>query len=376
MTSWKRGSAAVLLPFLCTFAGSAEAWAQTSTAPGPAAPGPVAPARPPAAAQPPAPPPSTPGPSPAPAAPPAAAEPSAPPDEATRASARTAYEEGTRLFEAGDFAGAYTQFKAANELVPAPHAQYYMALSLDRQGQGYEAALAYEQLLQDPELERIGQARVEEVRARHFELVKQHVGQLKLQTVPPATISVDGEPQGQTPVALKLRPGTHQLLLEADGYQTEQVEVAIAPGRTLDETLELQPVPPPAPPPPPVAAPSAPPPPPAVEQRSLVPAYVLLGLTAVSAGVGAYYGVKALSAHNDYEDQPTDARADDVERYQLITDVALGAALTFGITSVVVLLDRGSSEKPATAAAAPRRQLSLTPYATPWSAGAAAKITF
>jgi hypothetical protein len=303
---------------------------------------------------------------------PSDAAPAAAPTEEARAAARTAYQEGEKAFATGDFATAVAKFKQAHELLPTPHTAYWIAVSLDRQKLHADAALAYEALLADADAARIGDERLSQVRTRHEELSKLVYGQLALTTVPSARITVDGEAKGQTPVELRLRTGVHQLTLEADGYLTEQVELKIVPGQTLSDTLELKPVPKP-PAPPPAATPAAPAPR-AAPERSLVPGYVMLGLTAASAGAGAYFGIRALSSKSDFDDAPTESTADDVERFQMLSDVAFGAALTFGITAVVFLTSSPSAAaKPSPSESA---RLSLTPMASRHGGGAAARFRF
>lgn len=307
--------------------------------------------------------------SPAPAEAPAATD-----DADTRAAARNAYQAGEQLFNSGDYAAAAERFQEADRLLPVPHAKYWLALSLDKGGKGFEAYGVYDQLLVDPALSRIGEERIAEVRTRHAELRKTAVGQLKLNTVPSAKVAVDGEPKGNTPIAVLLRPGAHKLLLEAEGYLTEEVDVDIAPGAALEDTLELRPVPPPAAPPAPapVAPPAAPAPKP--EARSSAPGYVLLGLTAVSAGVGGFFGVRALQQKSDYDDNPTDSQADDVEKSQLVSDIGFGAALTFGISTLVYFLyEPGPERAPAAARVQP---FAITPFASERGGGASARVTF
>lgn len=114
----------------------------------------------------------------------------------------------------------------------------------------------------------------------------------------------------------------------------------------------------------------------------MVPAYVTLGIAAVSAGTGTYFGIRALSAKSDYEDHPTTSKADDVENNALIADMAFGVAITLGVTGIVLLTAPDDTEQPPAAAQAGRTQrpararLVVAPFASPQAAGAGALLSF
>ncbi len=77
----------------------------------------------------------------------------------------------------------------------------------------------------------------------------------------------------------------------------------------------------------------------------MVPAFVTLGIAAAGAAVGTVFGLQALSAKSDFEDNPTTDAADDTERNALIADMAFGVAITLGVTGIVLLTS--SDEVPA-----------------------------
>jgi hypothetical protein len=81
-----------------------------------------------------------------------------------------------------------------------------------------------------------------------------------------------------------------------------------------------------------------------------VPAYVTGGLAIVAAGVGTVFGIMTLSDKSDFDKNPTTSTADNGDTHALITDMAFGVALTFGVTSAVLFLTK--DEPPATSSAA------------------------
>jgi hypothetical protein len=271
------------------------------------------------------------------------------PDKKTRDAARKAYAQGEKAFAAGDYVAAYDSFKTANVLIPAPHAAYWMAKSLDKQDKPADAVAAYELFLADPDASRVGEEKLADAKARLAELKLAMVAEISVVTVPlGAVVLVDGNPEpGTTPLTVKLPPGPHKLTISANGYETKDVNIEAKAGDKLEQKIELAVKPPPpaeAPPPPPAPVVTAPPPPPP-EKRSLVPAFVTLGIAAAGATVGTIFGLQALSANSDYDDNPTTDAADDAERNALISDMAFGVAITLGVTGIVLLTS--SDEAPA-----------------------------
>lgn len=306
------------------------------------------------------------------------------PDKKTKDAARKAYGEGEKAFNAGKYEDAYAGFSKAYGLIPTPHAEYWIAATLDKQGKDKEALEAYEKFLGNPGAAKVGDDKVADAKKRVEELKSKMTGEVSLSTVPPgATVTVDGAAQmGETPMIVRLKPGSHKVVISAPGYQPKEMDIEVKAGEKLDQNVELvmddsAAAPPPAAPPEPVAPP--PQEPPKEEPRSKVPAYVTLGIAGASAVVGTIFGIQALSAKSDFNDKPTSDAADDVERNALIADMAFGVAITLGVTGVV-LLTSGNSEpaKEAKTKVLPKTKakLDVAPYFSPNGGGAAARLSF
>ncbi len=309
----------------------------------------------------------------------ASAKPAKKPDAKTKKAARTAYGEGQKAFEAGDYTVAYDKFKEANDLIPAPHAEYWIALSLDRQGKLEESIQAYESFLANPDAAKVGEEQVASAKARVAELKAKLPGKLSIVTEPPgATIMIDGAPvEGMSPMVNELEPGMHKISISLEGYEPQEVEVEVKPGEQVEQKVELvenmpEPV---AAPPPPAPAPPPPPPPPPPE-RSMVPAYVTLGIAGAGLVTGSIFGVMALNAKSDFNDNPTTASADDVERNALIADMSFGIAITLGVTGIVLLTSDEPADEASATAAADKSRFLVAPYVGRNSGGAAASYTF
>lgn len=83
-------------------------------------------------------------------------------------------------------------------------------------------------------------------------------GTAKLDSSPSgASITINGNRQGQTPLQLNLPAGSYEVQWELEGYQTSKEILEIKPGETQSTRVVLNPIPPPEKqaPPPPVTAP-------------------------------------------------------------------------------------------------------------------------
>ncbi len=305
------------------------------------------------------------------------------PDKKTRDGARKAYGDGEKAYEAGKHAEAYENFKKANDLIPSPHAEYWMAMSLDKQGKEKEAGEAFEKFLANPGKDKAGAERVKEAQDRVKELQGKQTGEMNIITEPAgATVMVNGQPQmGEAPMIVKLPPGKHMVAISSPGYLTVEREIEVTAGEKgeLNVALELSETSP-EPAAAPLAPVSEPPSDPAPSgPKSKVPAYVTLGIAGAGALVGTFFGVKALSAKSDFNDNPTSDGADDVERNALISDMAFGVAITLGVTGIVLLTSSdsgGEKAKKERFMTASRPKLRVAPVIAPTMGGAAAQLTF
>jgi hypothetical protein len=305
------------------------------------------------------------------------------PDKKTRDAARKAYGEGEKAYAAGDFAAAYTGFAKALDLIPTPAAAYWAAKSLDQQGKTDDAIKAYEALLADPNVGRLGDEKLSDAQTRVATLKASQVGEVTVSSAAPgAQLTVDGVLQpGPLPAVLKLAPGPHKLTLTAPGYDAKELDLDVKAGTKLEQKVDLvqHVAPPPPPPPTPEVAPAPPPPPPPAEKHSKVPAYVTLGIATGGAIMGTIFGVQALQSKSDFDKNPTTKSADDTERNALIADMAFGVAVTLGVTGIVLLTssdDTTSGSKAAKLQLPPKATFRVTPYIGRESGGAAARLTF
>lgn len=365
---------------------------------------------------------------PAPPAPPAASAPTTAPtpapekaDPKAKAAAKKAYKAGQDAFEKQDYRAAAESFKLADETLPSPFAKYWAAKALDlsdpndqqlpQKIERYEAFLAgadpADATLTDKVAE--ARARLEELKAKTVHVLTLRVlSQCEKTTdgrVCPAPkgwatlvkVAVDGVEQPSPllvsntdadPKAaaaaydlavseLTLSPGKHKVAVSADGYVTQEFEVVAAGGEKQAQEIELLKVPPVAAPPPPVAPPPEPQaPPPPQEQESKVPAIVTLSIAGAATAVGATFGVLALRDKSDFDDKPTAAKADDVERNALIADMSFGVAITLGVTGIVLLTSKDEQAVMRRLERQRQAKFEIVPQLGRTSGGASARLRF
>src|SRR5690606_18617070 len=255
------------------------------------------------------------------------------------------------------------EFKKAQDAIPSPFAEYWLANSLDKadpeQKNPKATVEAYELFVTNPGAKHVGADKVDEAVARIKALRVLLPATLMVVTSPAgATVTINGEKQaGVTPLTVERPAGNYRVEAVVDGYDPLAVDVALEGGITLEQQMNL--VQTPAPPPPVEDAPAAEP-----KKRSMVPAYVTAGVAGASLIVGTVFGILALDAQSRFNDAPSNTLADEQERNALICDMALGVAVTLGITSVVLFTareDGSTGRTKAPTVTAKKRGLSLTP---------------
>lgn len=300
----------------------------------------------------------------------------APPSPEEIDAAKAAFAAGTTAYADGDFANAETEFRKAYEKIPSPHAEYWIASSMDKANKAAkDVVAAYELFLTNPAAEHVGPDAVETAKTRVNELKATLPATVIIESTPAgAEVTIDGVLQtGKTPLEVELVAGTHRVELRAPGYEASLVELDATAGTKVRAPIELTKQV--ATPTTDAAALAAEPEP--KKERSMVPAYVTLGIGAAGLITGTIFGILALDAKSQYDQNPTSEKADEVERNALIADMTFGVALTLGITGVVLLTAKDDDVPAAKAARrSSPKPLIVAPYGGPTGGGAFARVSF
>lgn len=299
------------------------------------------------------------------------------PTPAEREEARLAFEAGSKAFTEEQFDLALSEFKKAYAIIPSPHAEYWIAVSMDKADPETKdpkaLATAYETFLTNPGANHVGTEQVATSKVRLSELRKSLPATVTIVSTPAgASVTVNGEAKpGVTPLTLELPAGTHQVALNLAGHDTTNVSVNAEGGVELEQQVTLAPTVV-APPPAPVTDAQ-----PQPQAKSMVPAIVTLGLGAAGLISGTVFGIMALNSKAKFKDDPTSDHADAAERNALIADMSFGIALTLGLTGVVLLTSSDNTSAD-TAKVKQRKgtELAVAPYASPFGGGAAARLKF
>jgi hypothetical protein len=306
-------------------------------------------------------------------------DPTAMSDAEKKKEAKKLFKDAQAKFKDGKYADALPLYQEADNLVPGAVPKFQVAQCQDKLGNIGEAVKGYEAFLAtNPEADK-HEDRIKTANDR-LEALKKTPATVELAITPAdaanLSVMVDGSPH--TGSTVELSPGKHSIVVKADGYEEKTSEFDVGPGEKTQVNIALAAASAAVPVTPPPDETPAPPPPeePEKEERSMVPAYVTLGLAGVGAVVGTIFGIMALGSKSDFEAEPTQELFDDTERNALIADMSFGVALTFGVTGVVLLLSGGDDDAETGKAAAPKTRGFITPYVGPKGGGAAASLTF
>jgi tetratricopeptide (TPR) repeat protein len=169
---------------------------------------------------------------------PAAAQ-SAASSSGTLNEARDRFDQGLKLFNEGNFAGAMAEFKRVNELAPNPVVLYNIGLVYAEMGRPVEAVDALEQVVgSESGLGDADRLRATEVHKEQ----SRRVGELTLDGMPKdSVVEVDGIQIGRAPLTrpLRLTVGAHVLTVIAEGHHPFKREVVLAGGERRNLSVEL-----------------------------------------------------------------------------------------------------------------------------------------
>lgn len=275
---------------------------------------------------------------------------------ANEAEIRARFAEAERIYAQGDFAGALAEFDRIYQLLEQNPRRFFVLYNIGRcQEQLFrygDALTSYQRYLNEggarTELAGDAFARIRALEARLATLV--------IRTNTQAEVWVDSRHVGSAPGNVRIDGGHHTVELRARGFAPARADVQIAARTQQVLTLELD-----------------------RQSPGISPAFFISGaaLTAISAAVGIGFGAAALVEQSSIQTrlgasdettrfQVTRAQIDGMKERALLADVFYGAALVFGVASVVLLFvtDWGGGSSSASAS-----QLRFTPFGSEHAAG-------
>jgi hypothetical protein len=237
--------------------------------------------------------------------------------------ARPLFQKGVAAFQAGDYAGALEQFRAADAARHSPSITYNIARALEKLERPQAAVNAYEAFLgevgAESELTAAATLAIAQIKAKST--------RLRIESTPPgASVAIDGETlRDKTPVTVLVTRGHHELVLTSGTWRETRSYDAPGGGGSGELVFVHTEAARPAPP----AAPPAPrrerrPPPPEIDG--------LMGSAGLSLSVYRFIGAPE---QTDSTSQTTADRAP--------TGLVFGLAFDFGyaVSTRTALLLRG-----------------------------------
>jgi tetratricopeptide (TPR) repeat protein len=283
---------------------------------------------------------------------------------AAQASAREAYARGQTLFAEGKYAEAKLAFDQAYALVPNPIALQGSAECDVRLG-NIESAHALLQRYLSERPDAPDRVRIEQKAAA----LQATPALLMLSSEPRgASVLLDGkDSEAQTPAAIYVRPGEHQVVLIRSGYVSASERVVARMGARQTLRLSLQPV---------AGVPAARPESADASESGGVsaPIWISAILSGAALVTGGVLGVMALQEQQKFEDHPTEETADRGERLALFADVAFGVGAIAGITAAVLYF--AEDESPVAPSSPRAERMAITPLALSHGAGLRASGRF
>ena len=253
-------------------------------------------------------------------------------EQQRKTSAQAKYEQGVEAYRNERYADAVRSFLDADAISPSAALSYNIARAYEKLADDAQTLRWYRNYLRlNPQAANAAEVQ-KYVAALAQSLAKKGIQQVTVLSTPSgATVAIDGNALGVTPLTVELRPGAHTLTLTLRGYTDASNQFSLPASTPLDLPVELQPAP--------IQA-SAPVP--AHGRRFGVAPYLTLGAGAVLLGVAGIYEIKRRSAQSSAKDDvtqlDTERDVDAMNSRQSTARVFLGIGAAVAVTGAALLV--------------------------------------
>jgi hypothetical protein len=275
-------------------------------------------------------------------------------DEGDAASARTAYNAGTKAFAEQRYGEAAIAFETAAAEKPNAIALFTAALSWDRTNAPERAADDYARALALPGLppDKIAQAK------ERIATLQTMLGAVAVSGPDGTRVQLDANTERPVPATLHGAPGVHTLVVRTPSGGIERRPIVVERGKTEPFDLATAPPAPPSTPtpnqpaaqPPPSEAPPAPPPPAPKSDWKRPVGLTLMGVGGATLLAGVVLGLEAEDAKNAFDAKPAQATYDHASSLQTWTTVAFvaGGVIAAGGIALFLWPSHGQTSEPST----------------------------
>jgi tetratricopeptide (TPR) repeat protein len=273
-------------------------------------------------------------------------------DKQRRGLATAKYEQGVDAYRAERYADAVRLFLEADAIEPSAALSYNIARAYEKLADDAQTLRWYRNYLRlNPEAPNAADVQ-QFIRTLSEALAKKGIQQLSVLSTPSgATVAIDGNPLGVTPLTVELPPGAHSALLTLRGFSDAQVRFTLAAATPIDLPVQLRP------------APAAPAPLTATGQprgrRFGIAPYITLGAGAALLGVSALFELGRHSAQSAAKDDITqldyerDVNAMNSRQTMARVFAGVGAAVTVTGAALLVFNTRLTPETRASVSGLP-----------------------
>ena len=256
-------------------------------------------------------------------------------DDQRLSRAKAKYEEGVEAYRALRYADAVRLFLEADAISPSAVLSYNIARAYAKLADDAQTLRWYRNYLRlNPEAKNAAEV-AEYVRALSDALAKRGLQQLTILTSPSgATVVIDGNPLGVSPLTVELHPGKHSVLLSLRGFSDFNDDFLLPQATAIDLNVAL------------VKGPSDNRTPADAEREpgrrfGIVP-YVTLGAAAACLGGAAFFELSRRSAQSSAANEQVQLDYErDIEAMnsrQTTARVLLGVGSVLAVTGVTLLV--------------------------------------
>ena len=246
-----------------------------------------------------------------------------------RVQAQGKYQQGVEAYRTEHYADAARLFLEADALLPSAALSYNIARAYEKLSDDAQTLRWYRNYLRlNPQANNAAEVR-HYVQALSAALALKGIQQVTVLSTPAgATVAIDGNPLGVTPLTVELRPGAHSALFTLRGYADASNDFTLSAETPVDLALALQPA----------AEPKSV----AGGRRFGAAPWLTLGAAAVCLGGAAIFETSRRSAQNAARTEPVQLDYErDINRMnsrQTAARVLLGVGGALAITGATLLV--------------------------------------
>ncbi|WP_394838404.1 hypothetical protein LVJ94_15985 [Pendulispora rubella] len=253
--------------------------------------------------------------------------------------ASASFQQARAAFARREFTAAAAAFEQAAEYEPHPVAWLNAAEAWARADDPVRAATDCDRVLED----RNAAATYRDEAKTRLEALGQRVATADVRGNAGSLASLDGGPTFSLPARKRMTAGSHVVTV-TEGGPPRRFPITVRLGETA--LVDATPPPPPASPPAPEARALAVHPVPNTSKHPPTATWIAFGVSGAALASATVFGFRTMSAHDDFDNAPTNDTRDAFYRERLATNVSLGVALVAaGVGLTLWLLAPSASRK-------------------------------